>query len=68
MSATCHEDLARMVAESDRESLIEMLSRMECTFRIDFTEDFLRSVTLEKLRHIVLSAALHRLRTSPPSL
>ena len=65
MNVACREDLAREVAEMDREGLIGMLDRMECTFRMDFTKDFLRSVSLEKLRHIVLSASLHLLKSSP---
>ncbi len=65
MGASYREDLARIVAEMDRDGLIDMLNRMECTFRIDFTEEFLRTVSLEKLRHIVLSASLHLLKSSP---
>jgi hypothetical protein len=53
------EDLARAVAGMDRDELGVMLKSMECTFRLDFTEEFLRSASLERLRHIVLSAALH---------
>ena len=53
------EDLARAVASMGRDELVGMLKGMECTFRLDFTEDFLRSVGLERLRHIVLSASLH---------
>jgi len=52
----------------DRDQLIGMLRKMECTFRLDFTEEFLHSVNLERLRHIVLSAGLHvRAGLSPPS-
>lgn len=62
------EELARAVAATDRDGLIRMLKRMECTFRLDFTEEFLRSVNLERLRHIVLSAGLHvRGGSSPPA-
>ena len=56
---TYPEELAKVVAEMDRDALIVMLNRMRCTFSLDFTEEFLRSVSLEKLRHIVLSAGLH---------
>jgi hypothetical protein len=65
MSVSYREDLARDIAEMDREGLIGMLARMECTFKMDFTKEFLGSVSLEKLRHIVLSASLHVLRSSP---
>ena len=62
------EELARTVAEMDRDGLIRMLTRMECAFRLDFTDEFLRSVSLERLRHIVLSAGLHpRVGTARPA-
>ena len=62
------EELASAVAGMDRDQLIGMLRKMECTFRLDFTEEFLHSVNLERLRHIVLSAGLHvRAGLSPPS-
>ena len=53
------DELAKSVAGMDREALISMLGRMRCTFPLDFTQEFLRTVSLEKLRHIVLSAGLH---------
>jgi hypothetical protein len=59
MNAVFREDLARVVAEMDREGLIDLLKRIPCTFKLDFTEDCLRSMSLDKLRHIVLSASLH---------
>ena len=59
MNATFREDLAKAVAEMDREGLIGLLKRMPCTFKLDFTEECLRSMSLDKLRHIVLSASLH---------
>jgi hypothetical protein len=59
MNATFREDLARVVAEMDREGLIGMLKRMPCTFKLDFTDECLRAMSLDKLRHIVLSASLH---------
>jgi hypothetical protein len=58
MEASC-EDLAVTVAHLDRDSLVLMLQRMECTFPMDFTDEFLRTVNVERLRHIVLSASLH---------
>jgi hypothetical protein len=60
------EDLARAVADMDREGLIRMLKKMQCTFRLDFTDEFLRAASIERLRHIVLSASLH-LRARSPS-
>jgi len=53
------EDLATVVAEMDRDGLIGMLREMKCTFRMDFPDEFLKQISLDKLRHIVLSASLH---------
>jgi hypothetical protein len=35
------------------------LHRLRCRFQLDFTDDFLESVSLERLRHIALAASLH---------
>jgi hypothetical protein len=59
MSSTSSEDLATSIAVMGRSELIELLRSTPCTFRLDFTEAFLRTVSLEKLRHIALAASLH---------
>ncbi len=43
----------------DREGLIETLRRMRCEFPMDFTDDYLASLSIERLKHIVLAASLH---------
>jgi hypothetical protein len=35
---------------------------MRCPFNLDFTDEFLDSVSVERLRHIVLGACLHECR------
>ncbi len=65
--AAFDENLAKSVAGMHRDGLIRLLNRMHCTFCLDFTEEFLRTVNLDRLRHIVLSASLHVSRgASPP--
>ncbi len=32
---------------------------MDCGFRIDFSDEYLKSMSLERLRHVVLAASLH---------
>lgn len=44
----------------DREELILLLKGMHCTFPMDFTEEYLQSVSVERLRHIVLGASIHQ--------
>jgi len=57
-------DLADEISKMDRAELIRTLRHMPCTFELDFTEEFLNSTSLSRLRHIALAAALH---PGPPS-
>lgn len=43
-----------------REELTRHLQRLHCEFDLDFTDEFLDSLSLERLRHIVLAAMLHQ--------
>jgi hypothetical protein len=54
------ERMATRIAEMDRDRLIVLLQEMHCTFPLDFTREFLDSLSLEKLRHIAFSASLHQ--------
>ncbi len=53
------DQMACELAQMDRESLIDTLRGMECTFKLDFSDKFLESVSIERLRHIALGASLH---------
>ncbi len=55
-----HEKLTRELAEMGREELTRHLQRLHCEFDLDFTDEFLDSLSLERLRHIVLAAMLHQ--------
>jgi len=46
-----------------RSGLVGVLGRMQCGFPMDFTDEYLATVSLERLRHIVLAAALHEGRS-----
>lgn len=59
MSSHRPEQLAEKIAGMDRASLVETLHGLECNFKLDFSDDFLDSVSLERLKHIVLAACLH---------
>ena len=60
MSTRQHEKLAKELAEMDRDELIRRLRRLHCDFDLDFTDAFLDSLSMERLRHIVLAAMLHQ--------
>ncbi len=57
--------LVARIGSLDRCGLIQELRRMRCSFEIDFSDDFLNSVSLERLRHIVLAAGLHAHAPAP---
>ena len=59
MSPQQHEKLAGKIARLDRPGLIRLLRSLRCDFELDFSDDFLNSVNLARLRHIVMAASLH---------
>ena len=59
MSDKRPEELARKLVTLDRKDLITILRGLQCAFEVDFTDEFLQSVSVERLRHIVLAASLH---------
>ncbi|MBN1942983.1 MAG: hypothetical protein JW849_06780 [Phycisphaerae bacterium] len=54
------ERLITRLACMDRQDLILLLRSMHCTFPMDFTEEFLQTISVERLRHIVLAASVHQ--------
>jgi len=56
------EKLAENLAAMNRRRLIQTLRSLECSFELDFTDEFLRSISIERLRHITLAAALREVR------
>ena len=53
------EQLAREIAEMGKPELVSMLKELSCPFKMDFSDEYLASITLERLRHIALAAILH---------
>lgn len=56
------EDLAARIARMERGELTRMLLSMDCTFPVDFSREYLESMSVDRLRHIVLAAGLHERR------
>jgi len=46
-------------AAMDRAALIQTILHMRCDFPLDFTEQYLRKLSLEKLRHIYAALLAH---------
>jgi hypothetical protein len=59
MQAQQVETLVSGIQTMDRGGLIHLLRNMECDFAVDFTDDFLNSISVDRLRHIALAASLH---------
>jgi hypothetical protein len=54
------EELICLVAALDRESLVDHLHDYHASFPIDFTDDFLTTVPLDRLRHIFVALCLQQ--------
>ena len=50
------------IAVMDRQELSRKLLTMRCEFPIDFSREFLDSISIEHLRHIVLDASFHEIK------
>ena len=59
MAAKQNRQVAERLSVMDRADLIGLLRSVHCNFELDFTDEFLGEVSIERLRHIVLGALLH---------
>ena len=53
------ETLVHNIQSMDRQSLLGTLKNLDCDFAMDFTDEFLNSISTDRLKHIVLAASLH---------
>jgi hypothetical protein len=56
------EDLLVLVASLDRAALIEEFHNYRGRFEVDFTDDFLTTTPLDKLRHIFVAMCMQNER------
>jgi hypothetical protein len=54
------EELICLVAAMDRDDVIHHIHDYRATFPLDFSDDFLASVPLERLRHIFIALCLQQ--------
>ena len=52
-------EFANSIQQLERDELVGMLRNLRCGFELDFTDDYLTCLSTERLRHIVLAAAMH---------
>ena len=57
----------RRISTMDRIGLVRTLRGLHCNFELDFTDEFLESISLQRLRHIVTAAMLHAHEAPPAS-
>jgi hypothetical protein len=50
---------ADVIAEMDRDALTRAILSIECEFPVDLTEESLRPLSLEKLRHVYAALLRH---------
>ncbi|MFT3786835.1 MAG: hypothetical protein QM770_11820 [Tepidisphaeraceae bacterium] len=53
------DELMRMIAEMDRDELIDQFRSYPAPFKVDFTDEFLASQSLDKLRHVFAGLCMH---------
>ncbi len=56
------EELISLVASLDREALVHEFGHYRGNFPLDFTPEFLASMSLDRLRHIFLAVCLQNQR------
>lgn len=56
------EQTATSVATLDRSELTKRIRNFRGRFKLDFTEDYLKNLPIDRLRHILLAALLNARR------
>jgi hypothetical protein len=62
LASTQIEELICLVAGLDRPSIVSQLHSFNASFPIDFSEDFLNTICLDRLRHIFVALCLQQQR------
>lgn len=53
------DNLIKRLATMGRAELCQVIESLQTRFRLDFTEEFLAELPIDKLRHVTLAACLH---------
>ena len=59
MPVQADRDIVTTIASMRRPQLVLLLRRMRCGFDIDFSDDYINSMNLDRLRHVALAASMH---------
>jgi hypothetical protein len=52
-------DIVSTIASMGRPQLVSLLRRMRCGFEIDFSDTYINSMNLDRLRHVALAVSMH---------
>jgi hypothetical protein len=52
------DSLIRVVSAMDRDDVTRRLLRFRASFNVDFTPDYLRGLSLDRMRHLLVAACL----------
>lgn len=61
------EALSQRLLRMNRQEVVTLLRHTACSFDLDFTDEFLASQSLDRLRHIALAAKLHEVPVLAPA-
>lgn len=53
------EAAARRLADMPRDELLDVLHHLRCEFPLDFSDEYLQTLDVHSLRHVILAACLH---------
>ncbi len=59
MTSTQIENLLLRISSMDRPAVMCALRKLQCTFNLDFTDEYLESLSIERLQHLLLGASMH---------
>ena len=45
------------ISRMNAQGLMDYLGRLDCEFKMDFSEEYLSSISIERLRHIAFAAS-----------
>lgn len=63
-SANSFENIAVKIAALNKSEVIRRIKNFKGRFKLDFTEDYLASLSVDRLRHILLSAIMTKCRNT----
>ncbi len=56
------ENLITSIISMNRSQLITLLQTMHCSFPLDFSAEFMNTLSTDRLRHIAMTASLHEVK------